>query len=89
MEFATTYVVVMNGNMFSNIYNNTLSIPYYYDENGIALHTEEEQYLFKFTTQQKHDPKLESIEYFDISDNIYKPLQSMCLFRFKWTTHIE
>jgi hypothetical protein len=76
LEFATTYIVVMTGKMFSNIYNNSLSIPYYYDENGLALHNEEEEYLFKFTTQQKHDPKLESIQYFDISDNIYKPLQS-------------
>lgn len=76
LEFSTTYVVTISTSMFTNIYKNGLSIPYYYDENGIALHNEEEEYLFKFTTQQKHDPKLLSIEYLDISDNVYKTLNS-------------
>ena len=76
LEFNTSYIVKISNNLFKNIYNNSLSSPYYYDENNNILNINEEDYLYKFKTELKHDPKLLSIEYLDNSDNIYKPLTS-------------
>lgn len=76
LEFSTTYYVKIPDTLIRNVYNNKFKPPYYIDDNGDPINPGEENILFKFTTQEIHDPKLLSIKYLDVSTNEYLTLEN-------------
>lgn len=76
LDFDSEYFIKIDNTLLRNIYENSLTPPYYKDQSGNIINTGEEDILFKFRTEIKHDPKLLSIEYYDSINDIFLPLES-------------